>query len=79
MRRLTTRPDRAPVTGPAAWFIRFVGVDGVIGPLGFGGFTMGGKERTETEWRELLTAAGFAGIGIRQTGTPFSIVQATAQ
>jgi len=38
MRRLTTRPDRAPVTGPAAWFIRFVGVDGVIGPLGFGGF-----------------------------------------
>ncbi len=40
MRRLTTRPDRAPVTGPAAWFIRFVGVDGVIGPLGFGGFTI---------------------------------------
>jgi hypothetical protein len=40
---------------------------------------MGGKERTDTEWRELLTAAGFAGIGIRQTGTPFSIVQATAQ
>ncbi len=40
---------------------------------------MGGKERTETEWRELLTAAGFAGIGIGQTGTPFSIVQATAQ
>src|SRR5271165_1400893 len=40
---------------------------------------MGGKERTETEWRELLTAAGFAGIGIRQTGTPFSIVQAIAQ
>ena len=40
MRRLTTRPDRAPVTGPAAWFIRFVGVDGLIGPLGFGGFTI---------------------------------------
>ena len=40
MRRLATRPDRAPVTGPAAWFIRFVGVDGVIGPLGFGGFTI---------------------------------------
>lgn len=40
---------------------------------------MGGKERTETEWRELLTAAGFAGIGILQTGTPFSIIQATAQ
>ncbi len=40
MRRLTTRPDRAPVTGTAAWFIRFVGVDGVIGPLGFGGFTI---------------------------------------
>jgi hypothetical protein len=26
--------------GPAAWFIRFVGVDGVIGPLGFGGFAI---------------------------------------
>jgi hypothetical protein len=25
---------------------------------------MGGKERTETEWRELLTATGFTGIGI---------------
>jgi O-methyltransferase domain/Dimerisation domain len=39
---------------------------------------MGGQERTETEWRELLTAAGFTGIGIRQTGTPFSVIQATA-
>lgn len=39
---------------------------------------MGGKERTETEWRELLTATGFTGIGIRQTGTPFSVIQATA-
>jgi len=38
---------------------------------------MGGQERTETEWRELLTAAGFTGIGIRQTGTPFSIIQAS--
>jgi hypothetical protein len=40
---------------------------------------MGGKERTETEWRELLTAAGFTGIEIRQTGTPFSVIQATAR
>ena len=40
MRRLTPRPDRAPVTGPAAWFIRFVGVAGAIGPLGFGGFAI---------------------------------------
>ena len=27
---------------------------------------MGGKERTETGWRELLAAAGFTSIGIRQ-------------
>ena len=27
---------------------------------------MGGKERTETEWRELLTGAGLTGIEIRQ-------------
>jgi hypothetical protein len=38
-----------------------------------------GKERTETEWRELLMAAGFAGIGIRQTGTPFSVIHAAAR
>jgi hypothetical protein len=30
----------------------------------------GGKERTEPEWRELLTAVGFTGIAVRQTGTP---------
>jgi hypothetical protein len=29
-----------PVTGLAAWFIRFVGVDAAIGPVGFGGFTV---------------------------------------
>jgi hypothetical protein len=40
---------------------------------------MGGKERTETGWRELLAAAGFTSIGIRQTGTPLSVIQATAQ
>lgn len=38
-----------------------------------------GKERTETEWRELLTAADFTGIEIRQTSTPLSVIQATAQ
>jgi hypothetical protein len=40
---------------------------------------MGGKERTESEWRELLTTAGFASIEVRPTGTPFAIIQATAQ
>jgi hypothetical protein len=40
---------------------------------------MGGKERTGTEWHKLLTAAGFTGIGIRQTDTPFSVIQATVQ
>ena len=39
----------------------------------------GGKERTETEWRELLTAAGFTGIGIHNTDTPFSVIQATVK
>jgi hypothetical protein len=38
----------------------------------------GGKERTEPEWRELLTAAGFTGIAVRQTGTAFSVIQAAA-
>jgi hypothetical protein len=40
---------------------------------------VGGKERTETEWRELLTATGFTAIEIRQTGTPISVIQATVQ
>jgi len=40
MRRLTSRPDRTPVTGPAAWFIRFTGANGIVCPLGFGGFTV---------------------------------------
>jgi len=35
----------------------------------------GGQERTEPEWRELLTAAGFTGIAVRQTGTPYSVIQ----
>jgi len=38
-----------------------------------------GKERTETEWRGLLTAADFTGIEIHQTGTPLSVIQATVQ
>jgi hypothetical protein len=38
-----------------------------------------GKERTETEWCELLTAADFTGIEIHQTGTPLSVIQATVQ
>ena len=33
---------------------------------------MGGKERTESEWRELLTTTGFADIEVRPTGTPFA-------
>jgi hypothetical protein len=38
-----------------------------------------GKERTETEWRELLTAGDFTGIEIHQTGAPLSVIQATVQ
>ena len=37
---------------------------------------MGGQERTEAEWREFLTNAGYAGIAIRPTGTPFSVIEA---
>ena len=39
---------------------------------------VGGKERTEPEWREMLTAAGFTGIAMRQTGTPYSVIHAAA-
>jgi hypothetical protein len=40
---------------------------------------MGGKERTGPEWRELLEGARFTGIQIHQTGTPFSVIQATVE
>ena len=40
MRRVTTQRGRAPVTGPAAWFVRFTGVNSIVCPLGFGGFTI---------------------------------------
>jgi hypothetical protein len=40
MRRVTTQRGRAPVTGPAAWFVRFAGVNSIVCPLGFGGFTI---------------------------------------
>jgi O-methyltransferase domain/Dimerisation domain len=39
---------------------------------------VGGKERSEPEWRELLTAAGFTGIAVRHTGTPYSVIHAVA-
>jgi O-methyltransferase domain/Dimerisation domain len=40
---------------------------------------MGGQERTEAEWQELLTDAGYAGIATRPTGTPFSVIEATVR
>jgi len=40
---------------------------------------MGGQERTEAEWREFLTVSGYAGITIRPTGTPFSVLEATVR
>jgi hypothetical protein len=40
---------------------------------------MGGQERTEAEWREFLTNAGYAGIAIRPTGTPFSVIEAAVR
>jgi hypothetical protein len=40
MCRAATRLGRAPLRGPAAWFIRFAGLNSVICPLGFGAFTI---------------------------------------
>jgi hypothetical protein len=39
-RHVPTRRGRAPVTGPAAWFVRFAAVNSIVCPLGFGGFTI---------------------------------------
>ena len=40
MFRVNTRRDRTSLTGPAAWIVRFTGVYGIVGPLGFGAFTI---------------------------------------
>jgi hypothetical protein len=40
---------------------------------------MGGQERTEAEWRGLLINAGYDGIAIHPTGTPFSVIEATVR
>jgi hypothetical protein len=60
MRRPATRPDRAPLSGPAAWFIRFAGLNGIICPLGFGAFTI----------PSILSVAGGSGI-VYVWGTQF--------
>jgi hypothetical protein len=38
--RVDSRPDRAALTGPAAWFVRFAGLNSLLCPLGFGAFTI---------------------------------------
>ena len=38
--RVDSHPDRAALTGPAAWFVRFAGLNGILCPLGFGAFTI---------------------------------------
>jgi hypothetical protein len=38
MRRVTIR--RRPMTRPAAWLVRIAGANGIVCPLGFGGFTI---------------------------------------
>lgn len=38
---------------------------------------LAGQERAEDQWHDLLSAAGFTGIGIRETGTPLSVIHAT--
>ncbi len=40
---------------------------------------LAGRERPEEDWRELLTSAGFTGIGILPTGTPLSVIHATVR
>jgi len=38
-----------------------------------------GRERPEEDWRELLTSAGFTGIGVLPTGAPVSVIHATVR
>jgi hypothetical protein len=40
---------------------------------------LAGRERPEEDWRELLTSAGFTGIGVIPTGTPLSVIHATVR
>jgi hypothetical protein len=38
-----------------------------------------GKERTESQWRELLDANGFGGIQINAAGLPVAVISAKVQ
>ena len=40
---------------------------------------LAGRERSEQDWRDLLTSAGFTGIGILPTGSPVSVIHATVR
>jgi hypothetical protein len=63
------RRDGPPVAGPAAWFVRFAGLNGLLCPLGFGAFTI----------PSFLSVAGGSGIvyvwgtqyGDHVPGTPY--------
>jgi hypothetical protein len=64
-----TGRERPRVTGPAAWLVRFAGLNGLICPLGFGAFTI----------PSFLSVAGGSGIvyvwgsqyGDHVPGTPY--------
>ena len=40
------------------------------------GAMLAGQERAEDQWHDLLSTAGFTGIGIRETGTPLPVIHA---
>ena len=76
MRRVTTRPGRAPVTGPAAWFVRFAGLYGIICPLGFGGFTIPSIVSVAQGHDDIYVWGNlpYGGPPLEQTGTPATVL-----
>jgi hypothetical protein len=65
----TTRRDRPPVTGPAAWLVRFAGLNGIVCPLGFGAFTI--PSIVSVAWGSGLVYVWGTQYGGHVDGTPY--------
>jgi hypothetical protein len=57
------------VTGPAAWFVRFAGLNGIICPLGFGAFTI--PSIISVAWGSGLVYVWGTQYGDHVAGTPY--------
>ncbi len=69
MSDVMTRRNRMPLTGPAAWFVRFAGLNSIVCPLGFGAFTI--PSILSVAWGNGLVYVWGTQYGDHVPGTPY--------